>query len=98
MSNEFKSDNSLWEIGSNYFIRTVTYHYTGKLEYITDKELKLSTAAWIADDGRLSETLKNGFYNSSSAEIEPYPNSILINRNCILDATIIDFNLPTEVK
>lgn len=98
LKNESSVEDSFWKVGKNYFIRTVTHHYTGKLEGIANKELKFSTAAWIADDGRLSETLKNGFYSSSAAEVEPYPNPILINRDCILDATVIDFKLPTEVK
>lgn len=47
-----------FEVGKNYFIRTVTHHHTGKLVAVYDHELVLENAAWIADDGRLSDALK----------------------------------------
>lgn len=37
-----------WQIGKNYFIRTVTHHLTGTLIAVTGKELWLKDAAWIA--------------------------------------------------
>ena len=40
-----------YEIGKNYFIRTVTHHLVGRLIKVTSKELVLEEASWIADDG-----------------------------------------------
>ena len=37
-----------WQIGKNYLIRTVTMIDTGRLVGITDHELVLEDAAWIA--------------------------------------------------
>jgi hypothetical protein len=50
---------SPYQVGKNYFIRTVTHHYTGKLIKVTPKELVLKDAAWIADDGRFMNALKD---------------------------------------
>ena len=85
---------SPYQIGKNYFIRTVTHHYTGKLVKVTPKELVLEDAAWIADDGRFMNALKDGTLN----EVEPYQDDIVIGRGAILDATIWKHKLPREQK
>jgi hypothetical protein len=73
-----------WKIGKGYFIRTVTYHYTGYLVAIYPQELVLKDAAWIADDGRFSAAMAGGEFN----EIEPWPDGVevIIGRGSILDA------------
>jgi len=83
-----------WIVGRSYFIRTVTMHLVGKLESITDKELVLSSASWIADSGRFHDALKTGLFD----EIEPFVNNVIVNRNGIIDATIWDHVLPKEQK
>lgn len=83
-----------YQVGKNYFIRTVTHHYTGKLEKVTSKELILSDAAWIADDGRFMNALKEGKLN----EIEPFQDDVIIGRGAVLDATIWRHALPREQK
>ena len=83
-----------FEVGKNYFIRSVNYHYTGKLVSVTDTDLVLEDAAWIADDGRFTTALKSGAFD----EIEPYVNSVIIERGGILDATIWNHPLPREQK
>jgi hypothetical protein len=76
----------VWVIGQNYFIRTITHHYTGTLVEITDKELVLENAAWIPEDGRFSNALKNEEFS----EVEPFPDvPIIIGRGTVLDATPI---------
>lgn len=88
-------NNSHWEIGKNYFIRTVTHHYTGKLVGVTDKELILEGVAWIADDGRFAEALKTGDFS----EVEPYPDGkVILGRGALLDASVYPFELPRKVK
>jgi hypothetical protein len=75
-----------WQIGQNYFIRTVTHHYTGKLAEVHQLELVLTDVAWIADDGRFMQALAKGEFN----EVEPYPDGpVIIGRGAILDASII---------
>ncbi len=85
-----------WKVGSNYFIRTVTHHYTGKLVAVYDKEIVLLDAAWIADDGRFMQAVASG----SFGEIEPYPDGleVIVGRGAILDAVTIAFALPRSQK
>ena len=54
-SNE-KCEDTAFEVGKAYLIRTVTFYYTGKLSRITSKELILEDAAWIPDTGRFNES------------------------------------------
>lgn len=90
--NNNQNQESPWKLGKNYFIRTVTMHLTGKLIFISDKELVLDDASWIADSGRFHDALKTGKLN----EVEPFVNEIIINRGSIIDATIWNHLLPNE--
>ena len=87
-------DNFL-EVGKSYFIRTVTYHYTGRLERVTpDGFLVLSDCAWIADSGRFNNALKTG----ELSEVEPMPGHVGISAQSIVDVSLWGHRLPTEVK
>jgi hypothetical protein len=78
-----KSDNSHWKIGKNYFIRTVTHHLTGTLLKVTENELVVENAAWIADDGKFSKALATENFN----EVEPFPDGeLIIGRGSLIDA------------
>lgn len=79
-----------YQIGKNYFIRTVTLFYTGKLVKVTSKEIVLEDAAWIADTGRFMDAIKTGKLN----EIEPFQDDVIIGRGSIVDATIWRHELP----
>lgn len=85
-----------WTIGANYFIRTVTHHLTGKLIEIHAPFLVLVDAAWIADDGRFTQAIKDGAFS----EVEPYPDGteVIVNAESIIDACIINFALPRNQK
>lgn len=83
-----------YEVGKNYFLRTVTHHLTGKLVSVSDKELVLIEAAWIADDGKLSNALAKGVFN----EVEMFPDRpVIVGRAALIDAVTID-KLPTSTK
>ena len=88
--------NHPFKIGSNYLIRTVTMIYTGKLEAVYEKELVISSVAWIAETNRWKESVKEGTFS----EVEPYPDDCLvtIGRGAILDATPVSWKLPREQK
>jgi hypothetical protein len=87
-------NNHPYNIGQNYFIRTVTHHHTGTLVAVTDKELVLENAAWIADDGRFTQALQTGDFN----EVEMFPKGqVIVGRGALIDACIIP-KLPTEQK
>lgn len=88
-----------FEIGKQYYIRTVTYHSTGKLKAIKGNFLILEKGAWIADSGRLNDALKRGFDKVDSAEIEPYEDlEWIINLDSIVDATEYPYTLPKSQK
>ena len=83
-----KNAHAPWCIGQNYFVRTVTHHYTGRLIAVYPLELVLIDAAWIADDGRFMQAVATGNFN----EVEPYPDTheVIVGRGAVLDATIIN--------
>lgn len=83
-----------FEVGRQYFIRTVTYHHTGRLAAIYPNELVLEDAAWIADSGRFADALASGNFN----EVEPFPNPVIIARSSIVDATEFEGALPRTQK
>jgi hypothetical protein len=85
-----------YHVGKGYFIRTVTHHYTGKLVRVYPLELVLVDVAWIADDGRFSQAVKDGTFS----EVEPYPpgQEVVIGRGAILDATLATYPLPCSQK
>jgi hypothetical protein len=82
-----------WVIGRNYFIRTVTYHYTGKLLSINEKEITLGGAAWIADSGRFQQAVATCSFDE--VELFPIGRSVLIGRGAIVDAVELQ-TIPTS--
>ena len=81
------AQDSHWEIGKPYLIRTVTMIDTGRLVAVTDKELVLEDAAWIADTGRFSEAVAKAEFG----EVEPFPDGrVIIGRGAIIDAVVIN--------
>jgi hypothetical protein len=85
-----------WQVGKNYFIRTVTHHLTGTLVEVTPQELWLKDAAWIADDGRFMQALRDGTLN----EIEPFPDGaeVPVGRGALIDAVVWVHPLPRTQK
>lgn len=84
----------MFVVGKKYFIRTVTMYQVGLLKDISDDELLLSDASWVADSGRFGVALKRGELD----EVEPFVNDVIINRKSIIDATEWDHELPREAK
>jgi len=84
-----------WKIGSAYLIRTVTMIQTGRLVAVTEHELILEDAAWIADTGRFSDALRGGGF----LEVEPFPDGeVIVGRGAVIDACAVPFSLPREKK
>jgi hypothetical protein len=81
-------------VGNQVFIRAVTNYYTGRIVEITEGEILLVDAAWIADTGRFSDALKTGNLN----EVEPYPNLVAVGRGAIVDVTHWPHELPRVQK
>lgn len=85
-----------YELEANYYIRTVTMNYTGKLVAVYEHELVLTDAAWIAEDNRFATSLETGEFR----EVEPFPNGrrVIIGRGAIVDATHVEWALPRTQK
>ena len=87
------AQDSPWVIGKNYLIRTVTMIQTGRLVAVTEHELVVEDAAWIADTGRFADALKTGKFN----EVEPFPDGqVIIGRGAIVDAVQIHITPRTQ--
>jgi hypothetical protein len=83
-----------YRIGKNYLIRTVTMIDTGRVVAVTEHEIVLEDAAWVADTGRFADALKSGAFS----EVEPFPDGeVIIGRYSVIDAVQID-KLPREQK
>lgn len=81
------SCDSPWQVGKVYFIRTVTHHLTGRIKSVGSVELVVTEAAWIADDGRFHDALKEEKFS----EVEPFPvgKDVIIGRQSVIDAVEI---------
>ena len=83
-----------WKIGANYLIRTATMIDAGRLVVVTERELVLEDASWIADTGRFGKALETASFN----EVEMFPaGQVIVGRGSLIDAVQIA-NLPTKTK
>lgn len=89
--NVSKNAQSPFQIGSAYFIRTVTFHLTGRVAAIVGGFLVLESAAWIADSGRFMQAIQDGVLN----EVEPCGDAV-VNIASITDAFIWKHDLPVK--
>ena len=87
----------MFEKGKAYFFRLATYHVVGRVEDIQDSIIKLSDASWIADSGRLSNALQNGFESEPNSEIER-TGEHYISLGALVDAMPYAHSLPTKTK
>lgn len=88
-----KTSDLPFKVGESYFIRTVTYHLTGRVKAIVGKFLVLEDASWIADSGRFSNAIREGKLD----EVEPVGNAFL-NTDSITDAFPWKHKLPDKQK
>jgi hypothetical protein len=83
------------KVGENILIRGVTLYYVGHVESVSETEIVLSDASWVADTGRFNEALRTGVLN----EVEPFPNgAVTVKQGAIMDYSPWPHPLPKEVK
>lgn len=85
---------SIYKLGAKLLVQTVTFSYTGRLTYVSDTELVLEEAAWVADTGRFTQFLAKGQLN----EVEPFPNLVSIARGSIVAVSPWMHELPRKQK
>ena len=88
-----KQNKTPFQIGKAYFIRTVTYHLTGRVTAIAGNFLMLEQAAWIADSGPFMQAIQKG----KLFEVEPVGEA-MINMGAIVDAFPWPHDLPVKRK
>lgn len=81
-------------VGESVVIRTVTYHYIGRVTSLDATEIVLEDASWLADSGRWGQALATG----TVMEVEPYPRPVSIARAAVVDVTSWPHALPREAK
>lgn len=83
-------------IGTNVFVATITAHYTGKVVAVSEEEVQITDAAWIADDGRFAQAMKSGEFS----EVEPFPDGdvVTLNRSSFLFWRALPVALPRSQK
>lgn len=76
----------VWNVGKNYFIRTVTMYLLGKLVRVENDELVLEQCSWISDCGRFHMFAMGSPDNN--LEVEPFPKDkqVIVGRHSIIDA------------
>lgn len=80
-------------VGQKLYIRTVTYHCTGKVKKRMDAFIQLEDAAWIADSGRFMNAIKEGTLD----EVEPV-GIMWVNLSSVVDFFPWKHKLPQEQK
>lgn len=87
-------------VGEKLFIRTVTFHCTGRLVGIKRAGecyfLVLEDAAWIASSGRFTNAIEEG--PNALEEVEPVTSIIRVNVSSIVDVFIWNHPLPRTQK
>lgn len=86
---------SPFRIGKQYFIRTATMYWTGRVKAIEGHFAVLEEAAWIADVGRYNEAMED---SSKYNEVEPVKQDAIVNLDAVIDAVEITYPLLRSVK
>lgn len=80
--------------GESIFLRSVTYHYVGRVSRVTRSWVYLDDASWVADSGRFGAALANG----TIAEAERMPGTVRVARGAIVDVSEWRHPLPVETR
>ena len=92
-----ESGMDLLKVGECYYIRTLIFHYVGRVIECTPLQIVLDEASWVAVDSRYSVSLANGTFDE--VEVVP-PGSLpmIINARLFMDAVRWPHQLPTESR
>jgi hypothetical protein len=83
------SDPGPWKLGQAYHIRTVTNYWIGRLVSVSNHELVLEDATWVADTGRFAD-----FFRDGPNECEPVDGPVIVGRGSIVDAQLWEIKIP----
>ncbi len=91
LGGETRNTHSL-EVGKAYLFRCIPLYYLGRIKAITDTDIVLVDASWLASTKRWFDTLKDGVCD----EVEPYLDECIVSRAVIADVTPWRHALPAE--
>lgn len=83
-----------YKVGDSYLIRTVTYHMIGKVRAVTDTDIVLDGASWLASSGRFGAALASG----NVEEVEYVGDGYIVGRGGIIDSSPWKHKLPEQTK
>jgi len=83
-----------WQIGTRYYVQTVTHYYVGTLVAITPQELILRDVAWIADSGRHGEFVAGG--PPKESEAWPAGVEVIVGRGSVVCASVTAAKAETK--
>lgn len=89
-----EKEETPFEVGKAYLLRTVTHIVVGKVVSVKGKFLMLEQSSWVADTGRYHDALVTGKLN----EIEPYPCGNGLNYTALIDFCEWVHELPSDQK
>lgn len=85
-----------WNLGKQYFLRTVTHAHVGTVVQVTEHEIVLMDASWIADTKRFSQFVHGN--PQDGIEVEPFPRNkpVILNRGGLIDAVELDGDFGSQ--
>ncbi|NIQ20347.1 MAG: hypothetical protein GTN95_09255 [Gammaproteobacteria bacterium] len=96
LQNNPTNQSHFYDVGKNYIIRTVTNYYIGKLVAVSEKEILLEKAVWVADTGRFTDALLKGKLDEVELFHPDHP--VIVGRGALVDAQIWVHEIPKEQK
>jgi len=93
LSGNVTDDPGPWRLGQAYHIRTVTNYWIGRLVSVSNQELVLEDATWIASTGHFSD-----FFSDGPDECEPVDGPVIVGRGSIVDAQLWTIQIPRAQK
>jgi hypothetical protein len=80
-------------IGLTVFVRTVTYHWVGKVVKMIGGLLELKDAVWVADSGRWMQAIKDGTLNEYEETGRTF-----VKMDAVVDITPWNHKIPKGQK
>jgi hypothetical protein len=79
-------------VGKAVMIRTVTYHYLGRLVAVNEGTLTLEDTSWVAESGQWSRFLRYGVQRDT--DLGYYIDPVHIRIDAVVDWTLWRHELP----
>ena len=94
MFSQVTTTKPMKQVGDKVFIRTLTYHYIGRVVEETPEYILLGATVWVADSGLFTKTIQDGLLS----EIEIIGVNTFIMKSNIVDVIEWRHPIPTQRK